>query len=71
MGWQKAEAQTALRRSGHDVGTAAALLETEEEERKELMTKVGTMVISLNSVHILTIQLTIQLLSPYANLMWS
>ena len=43
MGWQEAEAQTALRRSGHDVGTAAALLETEEEERKELMTKVWVM----------------------------
>ena len=42
MGWKEVEAQAALRRSGHDVGAAAALLETEEEERKELMAKVQT-----------------------------
>ena len=48
MGWQELEAQTALRRSGHDVGAAAALLETEEEERKELMTKVLTIISTLS-----------------------
>ena len=42
MGWKEAEAQAALRRSEHDVGAAAALLETEEEERKKLVAKVGT-----------------------------
>ena len=67
MGWQEAEAQTALRRSGHDVGAAAGLLETEEEERKELMAKVWTNGHGITHllIHILTVAILILTNPPH------
>jgi len=41
MGWKDGEARAALRAGGFDVGTAAGLLEADEEERKETLAKAA------------------------------
>ena len=41
MGWKDGEARAALRAGGFDVGTAAGLLEADEDERKETLAKAA------------------------------
>lgn len=48
MGWKENEAKAALRRSNFDVDTAAAMLETEEEEQKVVQEKAKEVVTAGN-----------------------